>query len=574
MKRLLVLALAVGCTHEQPRPISVAPTGTPPRATAVPTGMSPPPPTTVVGNKDAPPLVWGTRPVEGTDFYPLVDGMCIHGRVFRLENAVVFAYGQSHGAFSRGGSVTAVRVEDAGLAPRSNQGFGGAFDTLLRLGGRYPDAMWALQGTGGRMDTSYELSFGNDVAGRWRRPSANSDVVHNLAFVDIDGTFVVSQETLGTNQAPVLMRLSAEGKVISGAKVPGADIARIVSNNENPAVVVRSDGEVFGYDGEKTVVRWSPKAPVKDLNLPGDHAAWPATFIAGKERVWLQIAGKFWGMTGDTIAVSKLQLPTFAGSLRPWAVDAEDSLLVATKQGKLFIETVKGETRAVEMPTKAKLIGFDKGVLWATTEGEGERKSDRFFVKRSGVWKELTIPEAPYARDTRSAPQIEDVTVISEDDIFLNVRRVEKGLGWKDSEPYRVIYRTKKPNETLRCRDVRGSNSGIGLWSWPPRADASCKTPFLVITEEPTKKGRTSYPGIAAQLKGETALGAQASFMHFEAQGALFVGMKVPSVSEGERIGAKLSSKLDLRTELVCGDPSPVQAFTFDVAKGAFSFAP
>ena len=51
-----------------------------------------------------PPLAWGTRAPRDGVLFPIVDGMCIHGEVFPLENGALFAYGSSHGALSRGGT--------------------------------------------------------------------------------------------------------------------------------------------------------------------------------------------------------------------------------------------------------------------------------------------------------------------------------------------------------------------------------------------------------------------------------------------------------------------------------------
>ena len=117
-----------------------------------------------------PPLPWGTRPAKDGVLFPLVDGMCIHGEVFALQNGPLFAYGSSHGAYSRGGSTTTARITEEGLAPQSNVGFGDTFQFwgVKTIGGEYPDHLWAIVDVSSRMVQASELRVGTAKAGDWK----------------------------------------------------------------------------------------------------------------------------------------------------------------------------------------------------------------------------------------------------------------------------------------------------------------------------------------------------------------------------------------------------------------------
>jgi hypothetical protein len=527
-------------------------------------------------------LAWGSVPSSSADFYPIADGMCIHGEVFPVENGAVFTYGQSTGGYSRGHDVTAVVIEPDGLHRTEGQGFGAALSgDLAGLGGRLPDALWAVRMTGGRMQDSSELLAGKTSETKWNTSvagyeSGKSALVRPM-YKDHDGTTVFGLETTTNDSGKKslsVFRLDENGKILRGAKVPGVDVSTVAFQSEH-AVAVREDGEVFAYDeARKTLVRWSPKTPVKDIQIPGAPKSSIVSHVkSGIARTVVNASGSFWNSDGMIVTLSKLKLPANAG--HTWTLGPDDSLLVPGIDGKLYIETAAGETREEAIPPGAKNIGYDHGVLWMVARATGEKESDEaFFVKSADRWVQRTLAALPFSRDSRGALAIEKVHVTSADDIFLNTRRIEKGIGWQVSEPYRAIYRSRKPMETLRCQDTPTAESGIGLWSWPPTASTACKTPFLVIAREPDKKkGRTSYPGIAQELKGLGALGERSTFMHFKGQGGLYLGMKPSSVQAGESIAGHLAKRLALRPELVCGEPTPERVFTYDGANGSFEFS-
>jgi hypothetical protein len=183
------------------------------------------------------------------------------------------------------------------------------------------------------------------------------------------------------------------------------------------------------------------------------------------------------------------------------------------------------------------------------------------------------LPEPPFGNDLRGPLHVEGVVAVAPDDVYVNVRRVEKGFGWRAPEPFRVIYRTKRPREVMRCRDTRDNGStGRGLHPWPPAADATCKAPVVVLLADTTPSPPKDYPSLRAKLRGKTELGDTITFVSFEARGSSNLAALATSVEKARALATSVSKALDLRAEVVCGVPTPTRTFTYDVAKGTFTF--
>jgi hypothetical protein len=239
----------------------------------------------------------------------------------------------------------------------------------------------------------------------------------------------------------------------------------------------------------------------------------------------------------------------------------------------LLEEKRSGETREEPLPAAGALVGLERGAFWLVAPGKGDRGSDALFRRTQGTWEPVPLPEPPFGNDLRGPLHVEGVVAVAPDDVYVNVRRVEKGFGWRAPEPFRVIYRTKRPREVMRCRDTRDNGStGRGLHPWPPAADATCKAPVVVLLADTTPSPPKDYPSLRAKLRGKTELGDTITFVSFEARGSSNLAALATSVEKARALATSVSKALDLRAEVVCGVPTPTRTFTYDVAKGTFTF--
>ncbi len=543
-----------------------------------------------------PPLAWGTRAPRDGVLFPIVDGMCIHGEVFPLENGALFAYGSSHGALSRGGTTTTARVTDDGLEPQANVGFGATFELwgVKTIGGHYPDRLWAVVDVSSRMLAASEIRVGTAKATDWKvavdsgtKPgdAGNAGGVGAPArdFGDPillpDGSTLVPersvvQDNVGAEKASFAFRmLSPNGALVAKPKVPGADLAKIAFTStraRGEGVAALANGEVLGarIDGEAAkLVRWSPTQPADDLPLK--NAKGSVTLRVGKNRAFVQVGNQLFVYAGGKVEPVKLA-PKLASGFR-WTVGADDMLYVALPSKTLLVETVQGAVTEETMPAFGSLLGaVTSSSVWLLSDNAHQlhRRTTSGTAER---WEPVTLPPPPFGNSLRGPVTIEAVEILGTDDVFVNTRRFEKGWGWAQPEPYRAIYRTKRPKQVLRCQDVRGEGTGRGVYAWPPAADDGCATPFVVVLREETKEPAKTYPRIAANLRGKTEYGAKLALISFEGRGGLNLGIPMTDIEKAQQLATYLSRSLDIRADVVCGRPDAIRQLDYDVAKGTLA---
>lgn len=537
-----------------------------------------------------PPLDWGTRAGLGP-LYPIVDGMCIHGTVYALENGAIFAYGMATGPWSRGGNTTAQVIGDTGLVPQADEGLGKAFgfSSPNLIAGRLPDRLFATVDVSSRMVSATDVWIGGARPSDWklllasgaRFGDAGNAAVQNVPYRELgrvvplgDGSYAIAELSrlrsgAGEEKESRAFRvIGADGKWVSSPKVPGSDLAALAFGN----VFARlGNGEVVGsQEGEsKKLVRWSPSRAVSDLPLPVPSKR-TMRLVAGKNRAFLDVDGSLYAYEGDAIVPAKVNprlVPGFS-----FAVTEDDTLVVGLPSNVLLRETKEGIVTEEPVPQSGTLVGFEKGAPWILAIGKGANGNDALYRKMGKTWEDVPLPAPPFGNELRGPLRVEQLLVQSADDVTVNVRRVEKGYGWKDPEPFRAIYRTKKPNEVLRCQDTRGAGTGIGLHSWAPAADDTCKTAVVVVLPESGKKPSKDYPLLRQRLRGKTELGETLTFVNFEGRGTSNLAVTGLDVAKAKALATLVSTALDLRAEVVCGKPTPTRTFTYDVAKGTFAF--
>lgn len=349
------------------------------------------------------PLDWGTRAPGAGPLFPIVDGMCIHGTIFRLENGAVFAYGMSQGPWSRGGATTAELVGDAGLEPLTDEGFGKAFGvgTPSVLGGRAPDRLWAVVDVSSRMVAATDFYTGGLHTSDWKLllPSgAKSGDAGNARTGNTEVRQLHAAGTYGPGQALFLESasglgpsgelrerrgfrvLGADGAWVASPKVPGADLAKLA---DGAAFTRLANGEVLGLSptgGADKLVRWSPTQAVRDLPLP-KRAKSARRLVGGTARAVMELDGELFVYDGERLAPSKL-----AARLTPgftWALAPDDTLYVMLADRTLLEESASGAVTEGQAPATGVLAGLDRGALWLIASGKGPGGAD-IAVSSSG----------------------------------------------------------------------------------------------------------------------------------------------------------------------------------------------
>ena len=537
------------------------------------------------------PLAWGTRPPKDGILFPLVDGMCIHGDVYALENGPLFAYGTARGAYSRGGATTTAPVTEDGLEPQASLGFGSTFGFwgVTAMGGHYPDRLWAVVDVSSRMVAASDLRFGTSKAEDWKividsgaefgeagnAPKAGAPVRSFGTPIPLpDGTVLVPErKATGEAESYTFQLIAANGTVVAKPKVPGADLAKLATSwhetFEGPDVFALASGEVIGVAGYPStkLVRWSPAKPVDDLPIKAKGRG--ARLLAGNARAFVRVADELFVYDGTKLEPAKVS-PRLASGFT-LAVGENDTLYVALPSKTLLIETAQGAVTEEPMPATGKLTASTtSSTLWLVSE------KGRLLHRRTAKgWEPVPLPPPPFGNSLRGPLTIESVKVLAGDDAFVNTRRFEKGWGWKEPEPYRAIYRTKRPKQVLRCQDVRNEGTGRGVHAWPPAADDTCTSPFVVVMREETKEPAKTYPNLAASLRGKSEYGDKLSLVSFEGRGSLNLGIPMSDVEKARSLAKHVSRSLDLRADVVCGRPTTtVRVLDYDVAKGTLTASP
>jgi hypothetical protein len=558
---------------------------------------------------DEPELAWGSRPAKTGVLFPLVDGMCIHGEVLRYDNAQLFAYGMWRGPFSRGGEPTAQWIGEGGLTEQATAGVGFlvSYGGAPIVAGRYPDQLLQITHNSTRMGSASFLVFGGatkesrkTVLDQGGDPKADTPrPVVGAPTRDLnqplrlrDGSWLVPETlwSVTTKDGSAdphygFRKLSPEGALVPNAKVPGPDLAHAAARNDGGYGDQYSDGQAPFAElengeivalGAAKLLRWSPSKPVDDVGSPA-----PGPFRKGLQhgdkRVYFSVAGTLQFYDGEKVGSPKLAERIAAGKDVAWYIDKNDSLYAvvpAANGATLWSETPKGDIKEEPLPAMGDLFGLMHGAFWLRVVGKrnasGVGASDTLFRRMGAAWEPVPLPPPLFGTALRGPLVVERVQAFSADDVFVNVRRVEKGWGWKDPEPYRVIYRTKRPNQTMRCQDVRAEQTGVGLWSWPPSAEDTCKTPFVVVSME-REPLPNSYPGIAAQMRGKKEFGESVAFVSFQGRGKINLGIVQESVASARTLATLISKSQDFRADVVCGRPTAMRELRLDTQTGVFS---
>jgi hypothetical protein len=599
---LLVLG-AVGCRSSAvpgpSMPVTSVP-GTPTTERTSPTspelGLTSNPP------NPEPPLPWGTRPPRSSAFFTVIDGMCIHAEVWPLEGAVLLTYGNYVGAFSRGAKqITLAQLTDSGLSTDDavTKGLSGAswdFAFPTKIIGRWPDRVLLINDRSGRVDRRSDVWIRDDAG--WRLALSSQDApdgasdFHSPFFRD--DAWIVTQSIrrdLGPNSSIETRLRAIPVRSKAEPALPSLFRAGFMPSHVAPwgdewlAFGTIQDSD---HGSTKSMIRFTVHGAVREEVLEGVEFGRLSVraaegFLLVSTGNWqhrsslLRFDGEHW--SHDVAEKLAMDRHTQFVDVLP----ARDQVWLALEDGSLWVEARDGTLteRSLPEPLSNGTAEERKRAYRAATGSVIERaaQGDLWAVAKSGAlyhlvgdrWKKVDLPHPPFS--SAGAYAVQSI-VQTDDDVFLNAAYIQKEAGWAQPEPHRAILRTKRPAETLRCKEpdlaAGGSDSGAGFESWPPMADDGCDAPFIVLLRRGmAQRLGGDYPTVRAVLKGRAALGEEAKLVEFSSAGESYLGMRVPSVAEGRAIAEALGKKVPTRPEIVCGEVPPDRTIDIEVATGA-----
>lgn len=561
MRRLILVGVLVGCSRSEPD-------------ARVASNVSPPAPSAVVAPALSalapapvePPLAWGTRPPPQGELFPWLDGVCIHMETWSLADSVAITFGNGQGgAFARsawnGPSVGIAIAKESGLhvvAPPPDEYF-----DVVGLGGTSA-ALWATAQQGNpRMgytdDQLFTWSAGAaEGAGKWsartKLPkggelshSARTSLVQQARGAEPLFVRVVRpMEKTGTTSI-----LAADGSVqkapiVAGWPKPDTNSEVIVMRLGDGSVVAMHEGELRIAPSLDAPAKTLAKEPTGTLSMRASTA-----YLATSSKVSRVTAGGLQPLAGGTGRV----LPLDQGAYMMMADGKTFALEGDTFQPRAALPEPLS-TRSGTASTMAFLNGT--GAV-ADTDGVSKvwaiGKSGAVYMFDGNTWDKLEMPAPPFAVTGKYSA--ERLLVLAPDDVVINARYIEKGLGWKEPEPYRALLRSKRPSETLRCEDPLGSAAETKIKSWPPRATPSCTTPFVTLFRNGWQSQFHTggkYAGLAPIVREYAE-----SITELEVAGSKWAGVKVESTAKGEALALAVTKKQKaLRPEVVCGVPEKV----------------
>lgn len=578
--------MALTACHGPERPTPSATTPRPVTSAAGPRPVAP-----VAPVADAP-LDWGTRPSGDGPLYAIVDGMCVFAEIYPVTNGAVFAYGNGqylNYETSFPTSITTAFVDADGITPDPGRGFGAAISDpggrLATIGGTYPEHLYAAIDYTSRAVFLRELRVGSAKATSWRSVAGSRlPTGENLPSLFVaasdpidwnDGTYLFATTTapMSTGMPDAdeprptyaFQVLSRDLTLVPQSKVPGGDLAEAMFGSRLVRRIVRlPSGEVagLGFHEKKKLVRWSPTRPIDDVPFPVVPKTDPK-FRAGKSRVVVQLDDALYVYAGAAFTASKLNAKLPKGFA--WTVGPDDEIVTVGPSGAVLEESTTGAVREDSLPFAATFDDVPSGIGWGLAAGKGKNGSDALVRKVAGRWEVVELPAPPFGSDRRGPLKVASIVARDATDVFVVVQRSETGFGWKKPASFRVVYRTRRPREVLRCQDVRNSWTGSGTHRWAPAATDTCTTPLVVASFGPAvDKDPTT---IATHLRGKTQFGETLPLVTFEGRGMRNLGIATTDMAKAKALAAQLS-ELDLRPEIACGKPTPVKTVSIHVPTG------
>lgn len=507
---------------------------------------------------NAPPR-WGAVPErEGQSggFYTIVDGACGPTTVSLFQNEAIAIFGNA-----------LARVTDDGLVvdPTMNRGYsGGGYEAV----GRWPETAYLLYDNGSRCTSSVRAKHFQN--GKWEEAFALPEYqsVRNVAIFgngaiglrDCNWSCSSSENTdcgqgmyIGDNaKAPPIAGdgfRTTSYQILESGEVFAVGVICPKQNPDNTSCVGQ-----FRWWSPGTKVGYAPLGGgLGDPNSNAGSVGW--LLVKSKTEVYVS-QGSYFG-SFDGTKLKKLPSPTKGSTYRLF--DAKANGIWVEAEDKLFERKPDGTFTDVTPPTffkLAQLSGVELGAPWylGTEHVRTWSYSGRpgLYKRVSGAWQKVDLPAPARASSAKSYLTATQLAVRAPDDVFVVAVYSEMPNGWNEAERRRVVLRTKRPKETLRC------GGPTSIEGWPPPAGDSCTTPFVVFAEVSASSPKDyDYPQTRGVLRGKGSLVVDGSLSEIRENGKLWIGAQPKSVADGRKLVEIYAKNWQYsRPEVLCATPN------------------
>lgn len=412
-----------------------------------------------------------------------------------------------------------------GLAPTT---------TVDRIAGSYPEGLWLQEwgGVKGRpSDRIWRWRTGPDGRAGWEI-ALQPDPDHGFRIpVRWSGGYVAIEELSDPSSGVVNLGLHGVDlpeKVVAPDLIPpdfgltdlvGFDTGELFAIGSRP-----SDHELIWS------ARWvTPSDHTVTVHTFGSATSTAELFAPSPDNIHVKVGGQLYEFESGTWApVPALQAP--------WSPTLPDP--------------------------SAKLI-VQNGRAWALSKGE--------VLRWSGTaWAKVAIPAPAFSSTGKF--KVTDLAVNADGEAFVTASYTEKGPSWGDSIEYHAVLRSRRPFQTMRCNDPdpesAGTTAGRGVQSWPPVADESCPTPFVVLARRSNAHPQApDYAPLRLPLRGHDELGP-VLIMDIPSGDHTYIGVPVKDLATGKKLLQAEAKALSLHGEIVCADPMPSRTMQIDLKTG------
>jgi hypothetical protein len=201
-------------------------------------------------------------------------------------------------------------------------------------------------------------------------------------------------------------------------------------------------------------------------------------------------------------------------------------------------------------------VGLQAGTVWAMGNGSIYRRES------GGAWRKVELPRPVFTSSSTSFLTPTSISMRGPDDVIVTASYFELAPGWSEREARVAVLRTKKPKETLRCRDEHDGTGVSLLTSWPALAGESCATPLLVLAAVSAQSPPGfDYPQTRAILRPRAELIANGELREIRENGRRYITVAPRSVADGRTLAALYNKQLPLvHSEVVCAAPAVTRA--------------
>jgi hypothetical protein len=477
--------------------------------------------------------------------------------VSQLEGATLVHYGS-------GGTPLVAKLIDDGVEPvpvKLTQPED--LQYVEGIHGRWPDAAWVSYSNGSRCASSSRV---RRVEGREWRPAFAQDgsgVVSPAAF----GTGLLGLRECGSCGSSDGEACGMRTFVSDGVKPPPmtGDGFTVSDYAALPTGEVYAIGQVCkkGPDGPNGVqgplscsgqFRWLSPGSKLGWDIVNATDALGGKVLARSKTEVFVMQGAYLGLF-DGKALKKLDVPN-----KPVAAlyDAGADGVWIRGNERVVRRKVDGSYEDIALPPGgvSELVGVKTGTVWAMSNGAVYRR------EASGAWHKVELPRPVFTSSSTSYLTPTSISMSAPDDVVVTASYFELAPGWSDREARVAVLRTKKPKETLRCRDELDGAGVSPLSSWPAVAGESCATPLLVLAAVSAQSPPSfDYPQTRAILRPHAERIANAELAEIRENGRRYLAVTPRSVADGRALAALYNKQLPLvHAEVVCATPAVTRA--------------